>query len=397
MRGILSMQSLSGLLRKQIIYIAISGILAAFFWGNGDQINPLTILLYTLCIGNFTMLGTGRLQGIYVARPFPFNWLFFLPLVALLSFPVYAISTVIVWWLIRPGAESLSNLITTGWKFPVVATFIFSVVLFLYQSTKSQLERRNQELQGSVEKGAKQLEMQEQELERAREIQQSLLPKEIPQLAGFEVAGAWLPARTVSGDYYDVFRLDGSRLGVCIADVAGKGVSAALLMANVQAAVHAFASSAESAAGVCGKVNRLLCENVAIGKFVTFLYGVLDSEARTFQYCNAGHLYPIHITADGAHMLDEGGAVLGIFPAWEYKDDVVALGSGDRLLLFTDGITEAADGTEREFGEEHLAALACGLLARSAAEMNKLLLEDVTKFCAGRFQDDATLLVIAAK
>jgi sigma-B regulation protein RsbU (phosphoserine phosphatase) len=299
--------------------------------------------------------------------------------------------------LIRPVAQTLPNFIETEWKFPFVATFVFGFASFLYGNTREGLERRNRELQQSVEKGAEQLELQALEMQRAREIQQSLLPKEIPQLAGFEVAAAWRPAREVSGDYYDVFKLDGHRLGVCIADVVGKGVAAALLMANVQAAVRAYASSAENAAQLCAKVNRLLCENLATGKFVTFLYGVLDSGQRTFQYCNAGHLYPIHITGGVNQVLDEGGAVLGVFPAWEYKDAVIALRSGDRLLLFTDGITEAADSGESEFGEENLAASALAERARPAAEMNKLLLAEVTRFCDARFQDDATLVVIAAK
>jgi sigma-B regulation protein RsbU (phosphoserine phosphatase) len=122
----------------------------------------------------------------------------------------------------------------------------------------------------TVERGSAQLEMQEQELQRAREIQQSLLPKEIPQLPGFQVAGAWLPARTVGGDYYDVMRLGENKIGVCIADVVGKGVSAALLMANVQATVRAFARESESPAWVCDRVNKVLCGNIADGKFVTF-------------------------------------------------------------------------------------------------------------------------------
>ena len=116
---------------------------------------------------------------------------------------------------------------------------------FLYHTTKERLEQRNAELQHSVERSTIRLEMQDQELERAREIQQSLLPKEIPQIPGFEVAAAWQPASTVGGDYYDVLRLGEHKLGICIADVVGKGVSAALLMANVQAAVRAFASDAE--------------------------------------------------------------------------------------------------------------------------------------------------------
>ncbi len=385
------------LIRRQILCVALAAILGAFFWGIGQQINLSTLLLYSLMIGNLIMPATEALHFLYWRRRFPYNWLFFLLVVLVLLLPVYVVSSVVVWRFAPPTPQTLFHLLRTGWKLPFVVTFVFSVLTYLFNISKDQLERRNRELQKSIEKGAAQLEVQEQELQRAREIQQSLLPKEIPQLAGFEVAGAWLPARTVSGDYYDVFKLDGHRLGICIADVAGKGVSAALLMANVQAAVHAFASSAESAASICSKVNRLLCENVAIGKFVTFLYGVLDSETQTFQYCNAGHLYPIHITGGAAQMVDEGGAVLGVFPAWVYKDTVIALRPGDRLLLFTDGITEAADGVETEFGEENLAALALVHRARPAAEMNKLLLAEVSRFCEARFHDDATLMVIAAK
>jgi sigma-B regulation protein RsbU (phosphoserine phosphatase) len=173
---------------------------------------------------------------------------------------VYVVSSVFVWILAPPTPQTLGHLLRTGWKFPVLITFVSSVLIFLYQTTKQKLEQRNTELQRSVDLGTAQLEMQEQELQRAREIQQSLLPKEIPQLPGFEVAGIWRPARAVSGDYYDVFKLGRNKLGVCVADVAGKGVSAALLMANVQAAVHAFASESESAAWLCGKVNALLYE-----------------------------------------------------------------------------------------------------------------------------------------
>jgi sigma-B regulation protein RsbU (phosphoserine phosphatase) len=200
----------------------------------------------------------------------------------------------------------------------------------------------------------------------------------------------------VSGDYYDVLRLSDRRLGICIADVAGKGVSAALLMANIQAAVHAFASDSESPAGVCTRVNRLLCENIATGKFVTFLYGVLDGDARTFQFCNAGHLYPILVSSAPARALDQGGAVLGVFPNWVYDNSTIELRSGDRLLLFTDGITEATDTAEREFEETRIASFALENAALSAKELNVRLLAEVASFCNAQFQDDATLLVIAA-
>jgi sigma-B regulation protein RsbU (phosphoserine phosphatase) len=354
------------------------------------------VLVYTLCIGNLISYAIGRLEFVYSKRPFPYNWLIFLLVMLALTVPIYLVSTTFVWLIARPASLTLVNLLRMEWKFTFLVILVFGVISFLYHNTKERLEQRNVELQHSVESGAARLEMQEQELQRAREIQQSLLPSVIPQIPGFEVAGAWQPASMVSGDYYDVLRLGGHRLGICIADVVGTGVSAALLMANVQAAVRAFASDAESPAQVCGKVNRLLCENIARGKFVTFLYGILDADAHTFQYCNAGHLYPILVSDGSSSMLEQGGAVLGVFPEWVYENSMVELRAGDRLLLFTDGITEAADAEEREFEEASIAAFAKANRTLGANDLTVRLLAQVTAFCGAHFRDDATLLVIAA-
>jgi sigma-B regulation protein RsbU (phosphoserine phosphatase) len=387
--------SLVRFLRQQALYLSLAAVVAAIFWAIGQQINPLTIVLYSLCIGNLIAPPLSRLGSLFSERPFPYNWLLFLAALVILTPPVYAITSVVVWWIAPPSPQSLWNLIATGWKFPFLVTLIFSVIAFLYVTTKERLERRNVELQRSVELGAARIEMQEQELERAREIQESLLPEDIPQLPGFEVATAWRPARVVGGDYFDVLRLGENRLAICIADVVGKGVSAALLMANVQATVRAFARDSESPAGVCSRVNSVLCGNIAAEKFVTFFYGVLDAQKRTLQYCNAGHPSPILVSSDSVRQLPAGGVVLGVFPTWEYRDSMIGLSAGDRLLLFTDGITEASGSDGREFGEENLGALAKANATSPACELNSRVLGQVSDFCGGQFHDDATLLVIA--
>jgi sigma-B regulation protein RsbU (phosphoserine phosphatase) len=320
----------------------------------------------------------------------------FLLVLAVLVVPIYLVSSTLVWWIAPPSRQTLEHYLRTGWKFPILITVVFSVGVFLYETTRDRLERRNKELQRTLALGTAQIEEQEEELQRAREMQQALLPKQIPQLPGFEVAGAWLPARAVSGDYYDVFRLGDHKLCICIADVVGKGVSAALLTAHAQAAVRALSSQSESPATLCGRVNRLLCENIATGKFVTFFYAILDSETHTLNYCNAGHPYPILVSHGQARMLDNSGAVLGVFPEWAYEDVAIPFESQDRLLLFTDGITEAEGADATEFGEEGVAAFVRSNSRKSAGELTKGLLETVNTFCGGHFQDDATLVVVSA-
>jgi len=391
-----NLSSLARLFRQQLVYIVMSAVITAILWAIGQRTNPAIILVYTLCIGNLLSPAIGWLDFLYAERPFPYNLLIFVPLLIVLTVPVYLITSVVVWLIALSVPIKLTYLIMSGWKFSFVITFVIGVSTFLYHTTKERLEQRNVELQHSVERSTVRLEMQDQELQRAREIQQSLLPREIPQIPGFEVAGAWQPASTVSGDYYDVLQLGDHRLGICIADVVGKGVSAALLMANVQAAVRAFASDSESPAQVCGKVNRLLCDNIAAGKFVTFIYGILDGDTRTFRHCNAGHPNPILLSDGSIRALKQSGAVLGVFPDWTYEDSTVELRAGDRLFLFTDGITEASNSNGQEFEDASIAAFAQGNGTLSAKELNNRLLAHVSAFCGAHFQDDATLLVIAA-
>ncbi|HTX76363.1 MAG TPA: PP2C family protein-serine/threonine phosphatase [Terracidiphilus sp.] len=392
----ISRKSLNYFLREQVVFLAVAAIAAAVFWATGQEVNPLTIVLYALLFGNLVAPAMRALGRVYWSRPFPWNWITFWGLLLAIVGPVYVLCSTIVWGIAPSSHPPLGEYLAANWKFPMVIIIVFSMSVFAYRITRERLEQRNLELQRSVERGAEEIQVQKQELLRAREIQESLLPKAVPQLSGFEISAAWRPALEVSGDYFDVFRLGERRMGLCIADVVGKGVSAALLMANVQAAVRAFAAEGVTPAVLCDKVNRLLCENIAVGKFVTFLFGILDSETRSFAYCNAGHLEPILVKAGRAATLNSGGAVLGVFPSWNYEEGTVELERGDRLLLFTDGISEAEGPGDEEFSESRIAALAQSEWQRPAAELNSLLLDRVDAFCGGHFRDDATLLVIAA-
>jgi len=238
---------------------------------------------------------------------------------------------------------------------------------------------------------------QERELVEARTIQRRLLPTEIPQIDSYEIAGAWRPARTVSGDYFDVLKFSGSKAALCIADVCGKGMPAALLMSNVQAAVHAFASETVSPSDMCAKVNRVVSSSTGEDKFISFFYGVVDSEQKKLTYTNAGHNAGMLLRRDGSLIrLEPGGAVLGPFPGWNYKHEEIDLKAGDRLLLFTDGVTELRSPAGDEFGEDRLIELLIHNRELDADTLRDRIVQTVVSFGGGEFQDDATLLVLNA-
>jgi hypothetical protein len=238
---------------------------------------------------------------------------------------------------------------------------------------------------------------EEADFEQARLMQQILLPKSIPQLEGFEITGLWQPARSVGGDYFDVLPLGQGRIGICIADVAGKGMPAALLMANLQAAVKATASRDSAPSDVCKRVKQIVIGNLAGGKFISMFYGVLDAEARTFTYCNAGHNPPI-VTARGGRvdrLMTGGPAICRLFQDADHEHASVAVERGDRIILFTDGVSEARRG-EEEFGEDRLIEFAVTHQALSARAFEERLLTRLREFTAGEFSDDVTLVVVSA-
>lgn len=243
-----------------------------------------------------------------------------------------------------------------------------------------------------------QLHRQEQEIEEARKIQQGFLPTKVPQIAGCEISSAWQPARVVGGDYFDVLKFSESALALCIADVSGKGMPAALLMSNLQATVRGLASDALRSEELCTRANQFIYRNTLQEKFITFFYGRLDVGAKRLAYTNAGHNAPVVLHRDGSHgRLQIGGGVLGVFEDQEYEQGDVELEAGDRLVLFTDGVTEARDPDGEEFGEQRLLHLLVENRARSADELQHIILDAVSEFSHANFEDDATLIVVAIK
>jgi phosphoserine phosphatase RsbU/P len=238
---------------------------------------------------------------------------------------------------------------------------------------------------------------EQRELAEALKIQKRLLPQQVPQIDGWELAVSWQPASGVGGDCFDAIRFDHSRLALTIADVVGKGIPAALLMSNLQAAVRAFACEAVEPQALCHQVNRILCGNIAEGRFISFLYCVLDAAAGVLTYTNAGHYLPILVRADGSvERLGAGGPVLGVIEDAEYEQAQVNVASGDRIVLFTDGLTEARNAADEEFGEQRLIDAAVAHRACSAPAIQARLDEAVAAFTGGPMQDDATLIVLAA-
>jgi sigma-B regulation protein RsbU (phosphoserine phosphatase) len=239
----------------------------------------------------------------------------------------------------------------------------------------------------------------EDELTIAREIQNGLLPKSLPEIPGFQIAALNCPSKQVGGDYYDVIRTNNGKFVLAIGDVSGKGTPASLLMANVQATIRALVPFDLPLAECTARVNDLLFENTNANKFITFFWGALDPASRTLRYVNAGHNHPFVIRANGTvKRLGEGGLILGIMKAlMPYQEGSVAFETGDTLVLFTDGVSEAMDNDGNEYREERLETFLRSVASRSPQEIISAVQEDVARHVSGAPQsDDITLIVVKA-
>lgn len=236
---------------------------------------------------------------------------------------------------------------------------------------------------------------QQKDLETARDIQQRLLPQNLPQVAGLEIAATWQPSREVGGDYYDALDFGNGRLGLAIADVAGKGMTAALLMSNLQATFRALAGPDQPPQELCRKLNQVLSGNLPETRFITLFYGALDAPSGRLTFSCAGHCPGLLVRAGGeVERLAEGGPFLGLLPDSQYAQGEKSLRSGDILLMFTDGVPEAQNHAEVQFGDRRIAELAAAFRHEPAQSLVSRLAAAVRDHSHGEPQDDLTLLVL---
>ncbi|MDP3024447.1 MAG: SpoIIE family protein phosphatase [candidate division Zixibacteria bacterium] len=236
----------------------------------------------------------------------------------------------------------------------------------------------------------------EEELLIARNIQQSFLPAEDPNLPGFDISGINIPSEQVGGDYYDFIPIVENQIGIAIGDVAGKGIPAALIMASFRASLKAEIRNNYAIRTICFKVNNLLYESLERENYVTAVYGVLDIKNKVFTFSNAGHNPPILRKKEGKiRHLTEGGLALGVIQNSEYKERVLNLKPGDVILFYTDGVTEAKNESDEEFGTKRLEKILSDNPGLKARELQDKIYQEVRSFTGTESkEDDLTMIII---
>lgn len=236
----------------------------------------------------------------------------------------------------------------------------------------------------------------EAELSFAREVQQALFPRQFPVDGGLEFAAICVPARGISGDYYDVMELSDGRLVLAIADISGKGISAAILMSNLHAVLRTLTEAGHSAAAVCSQLNCHLYKVTEATRFATFFYAEWDRGERSLSYVNAGHNPPILRGPSGSRQLEAASPPLGLFHPFEFPVEKVPLRPGEMIVLYSDGITEAGVHGGEEFGEARLEAVIEAHAEKPLAEIQQQVLTAVRSWSGREPEDDMTLLLARA-
>jgi len=234
-----------------------------------------------------------------------------------------------------------------------------------------------------------------QELDIAKQVQARLFPQTLPPLKTLEYAGLCRQARQVGGDYYDFLDLGGERLGFVIGDISGKGIAAALLMANLQANLRSqCAIAVDQPERLLRSVNQLFCENTTDGAFATLFFAEYNDATRGLRYANCGHLAALLLHCnDSFERLESTATVLGVFKKWDCAISEIQISPGDIFALYTDGITESFNDTDEEFGEERLAAALCRHRALPSNDLLAAVVDEVHRFSPREQHDDITLIV----
>ncbi len=233
------------------------------------------------------------------------------------------------------------------------------------------------------------------DLHKAAEIQKRLQPASMPQVEGVEIGGFQIACKAIGGDYYDVVELGGGKIGLLIADVCGKGISAAMLMSNLQSNFHQLAPQMTSTSQLVINLNTIVCQVFSEGRFVTLLYAILDIPNRRLAYCSAGHMPPMVCHADGSlDQLERGGIPIGPFPEFDWKEHTAQLASGDLVFMYTDGLSEATDlKTEEMFDEDHIRDYLKANHQKSPDELVHNIVRAAQDFThSEHLEDDITLL-----
>lgn len=236
----------------------------------------------------------------------------------------------------------------------------------------------------------------EKELSAAHNVQLSLLPHESPRIPGYDIVGRTKPAQWVGGDYFDFIPMTEGRTALCLGDVTGKGLPAALLMANIQAILRSQWMVGPTPRRIMQRTNKLLRQSIQEGKFVTLFYGIIDAQRHWMVFTNAGHENPLLVKPDGSvRRLSAGGTVLGILDDLFFEEDVVSLEPGDLVVMFSDGVTEAANERNELFGDNRLEALVVEHRHVRSAELADIIEKAIHDFAGPiPMRDDVTLLVI---
>ena len=295
----------------------------------------------------------------------------------------------------RPFDQALA--VVTQVYVPMMVANGLGAAAFAFIVRNLIIERRTH---AEKERYRREVERNEFEMETARKIQVSLLPETAPRIPGFDLAALNIPARQVSGDFYDFIPVSDSETGIVIADVSGKGMSAALFMSLSRALVRANVHEIVGAAKAMQKANRGIAEESKFGMFVTLFYAVLDSQNKTLQYVNAGHNPPLLLKSGSTEiaLLKAAGIALGVLDDVELEQREVKLAENDVVVLYTDGVTEAFNPKGEQFSAERLQKLVADNAALSAHQLAEKIEKEVTAFAAGQPQsDDITLVVVKAE